>query len=62
MEERNNAYFHASVREKNKISSILQLMRDDGSYAKSSSETEKEVLSFYKRLAGQKAATLKGWI
>lgn len=51
----NNAYFHATVKEKNKCANIQKLVGEDGSLLYSPEDIEKEVLNLYSKLVGDSA-------
>jgi len=46
--DKNNAYFHVSIRAKHKVKSIDKLELDDGSVVQDQHKIEAEVLRFYK--------------
>jgi hypothetical protein len=56
----NNAYFYASVKGRNRIQSMNNITRQDGSVAHCQPEIEQEVLDFYGKLMGQKEDILEG--
>ncbi|KAL5137396.1 Transposon TX1 uncharacterized protein [Glycine soja] len=57
--DNNNAYFHATVKEKNKNKGIYTLTDLDGNLLCTQESIEKEIVSFYKKLVGTKETDLK---
>lgn len=49
-----NAFFRAAVKENDKGSSLCKLTREDGSSAVQPAEIEQVVISFYKKLVGER--------
>lgn len=58
MGDGNNSFFQASVREKNKGTTISKLVRENGE-TNTSQELEEEILEFYKNLLRQAATSLR---
>ncbi|XP_058762598.1 uncharacterized protein LOC131635980 [Vicia villosa] len=58
--DNNNAYFHASIREKNKQKAMYSLQALDGRELESQEETEQEILDLYGKLFGLRNQTSAG--
>ena len=56
----NNSFFHASLKSKQKQSTISSLQREDGSRANCQDEISREVLNFYDQLLGKSNEKIAG--